>query len=313
MYHAVHLTISTANSTYPLASEIVNTPSIDSVRVFLSVAAHGSITHASRALGYTPSAISQRLSGLEQDLGVVLFERLGNRLRISGDGEALIPAASEMLRAAESFTLAATQTDNTLQSIVVGGFPSGLALLVDAAFRTDGEQPSVQLVNSEDVRGTKDLRSGLLDVMLLQDYGVEIDRHDDLAYLELLVEPLMLISGRPDPTFASAGSAAWAIPTVEHVCGVGIRSLCTQAGFDPNTVADIDDFNLIIDIVRNRDIYSILPCSALPADRNGLHVQRLDGRRRITAAFRATERENPAITTFLEKARATLDHDGNTN
>ena len=65
---------------------------LDRLRVFLAVQRAGSVLGAARVLAVTPSAVSQSVKRLEQELGVRLFQRIGNRLEAtpeeepSGDG-----------------------------------------------------------------------------------------------------------------------------------------------------------------------------------------------------------------------------------
>lgn len=65
-----------------------------------SVAEHGSLSGAARALGMAPSTLQRRISALEADTGVVFFERLPHGYVTTPAGEyileALSPAASMM-------------------------------------------------------------------------------------------------------------------------------------------------------------------------------------------------------------------------
>ncbi|WP_445682743.1 LysR family transcriptional regulator [Radicibacter daui] len=57
---------------------------------FQAVAEKGSIRRAALELNVAPSSISRSLSELEADLGALLFERVGRRLRLSSAGEMLL-------------------------------------------------------------------------------------------------------------------------------------------------------------------------------------------------------------------------------
>lgn len=64
------------------------------------VARHGNFTNAAAALGVSQSAISQRIKGLETDLGIVLFRREHRGVRLTNDGKRLLiiirPAMEQM-------------------------------------------------------------------------------------------------------------------------------------------------------------------------------------------------------------------------
>jgi LysR family glycine cleavage system transcriptional activator len=55
-------------------------PSLETLRVFEVACRHGSYSEAARELHVTHSAVSQRIRQLEEELGLTLFERHGNRM-----------------------------------------------------------------------------------------------------------------------------------------------------------------------------------------------------------------------------------------
>lgn len=73
---------------------------VDQVRYFIDVARLGSMTAASRKHFMTPQGISRAISTLESELGVQLFERAGNKLKLTPEGMALLPHAEEVADAA---------------------------------------------------------------------------------------------------------------------------------------------------------------------------------------------------------------------
>ena len=56
------------------------TPSLDALRIFVVAARHMSFTEAANELHLTQSAVSHRIRGLEEELGLSLFKRLTRRL-----------------------------------------------------------------------------------------------------------------------------------------------------------------------------------------------------------------------------------------
>jgi DNA-binding transcriptional LysR family regulator len=71
-------------------------PSIQSLRVFLSIMEHGSLSAAGRELGMTQPAVSNHLHVLEERFGVTLLTR-GRRLRATPAGECLAEHARKVL------------------------------------------------------------------------------------------------------------------------------------------------------------------------------------------------------------------------
>lgn len=64
-------------------------PSLESLRIFVVAARHLSFTAAARELNLTQSAISHRIRGLEEELGIALFDRLTRRLELTPTGREL--------------------------------------------------------------------------------------------------------------------------------------------------------------------------------------------------------------------------------
>ena len=65
---------------------------VQRLRVFRAVVASGSVQAAADHLGYTPSAVSQQLTALQRETGLVLFEKAGR-------GIAPTPAAKSPFKA----------------------------------------------------------------------------------------------------------------------------------------------------------------------------------------------------------------------
>jgi DNA-binding transcriptional LysR family regulator len=70
---------------------------LEAVRTFVAVADTGQFQGAADRLGITQQAVSKRIAGLERELGARLFVRSPRGVRLSVDGQALLPHARELL------------------------------------------------------------------------------------------------------------------------------------------------------------------------------------------------------------------------
>ncbi|HKF73510.1 MAG TPA: transcriptional regulator GcvA [Stellaceae bacterium] len=75
----------------------VRPPALEALRVFEAAARHASFTKAAAELHVTQGAVSQRVQGLEAELGVNLFRRLIRKLELTADGERLAQGVREGL------------------------------------------------------------------------------------------------------------------------------------------------------------------------------------------------------------------------
>ena len=69
-------------------------PPLNPLRAFEATARHGSLTKAAGELNVTHGAISHQIRALELSLKVRLFERAGQRLKLTPHGAELLPAVS---------------------------------------------------------------------------------------------------------------------------------------------------------------------------------------------------------------------------
>jgi len=74
--------------------------SLDGLLVLDAIARKGSFAAAAEELHRVPSAITYTVQKLEQDLGVLLFDRSGHRARLTPAGEELLKDGRHLLRAA---------------------------------------------------------------------------------------------------------------------------------------------------------------------------------------------------------------------
>jgi len=99
-------------------------------RAFLVTAEEGSLSAAARALGMTQPTLGRQVTALEQELGVVLFNRVGTGLVLTPGGLELLDQARVMGEAANRMSLSASgQSNNVEGSICIS------ASEVDATFR----------------------------------------------------------------------------------------------------------------------------------------------------------------------------------
>lgn len=76
----------------------------EDLRFFLCIVTSPSLAAAARALDVTPSAVTQRLRGLEDRLGMPLLERCGGHLEPTAEGRYLAARGSRVLDELESVT-----------------------------------------------------------------------------------------------------------------------------------------------------------------------------------------------------------------
>ena len=60
------------------------------LRTFVAVSEYGTVSEAALRLHTAQPALSRQIMDLEKELGIKLFDRVGRRLRLTGEGEAFL-------------------------------------------------------------------------------------------------------------------------------------------------------------------------------------------------------------------------------
>ncbi|MDH6710857.1 DNA-binding transcriptional LysR family regulator [Kitasatospora sp. MAA19] len=137
---------------------------LNAVRTFVAVADAGQLQAAADDLGITQQGASKRVAGLERELGVQLFTRIARGVQLTVDGEALLPHARELLRAAERLTAAVTPGRRPLRIDVVGRRIAPSNILRDFYQQhPDIQLDVVTLANADAASALAEISAGTLD------------------------------------------------------------------------------------------------------------------------------------------------------
>lgn len=168
------------------------------LRSFVAVAQSGSFTQAAQRLGLRQSTVSQHIQRLEGTVQRRLVDRDTHRVELTGDGQALLPHARQLLSLERSAVaqFAAAQPRGTLRLGVSEDLVSGQLPLLLQDFVAD--YPSVDLHLSVELSRTLyDMQArGELDVVLAkrrlgETHGQRVGR-----------EPLVWLASDPDAVLA---------------------------------------------------------------------------------------------------------------
>jgi len=283
------------------------------LRVLHEVALRGGVTAAAAALHVTPSAVSQQLVQLAREAGCDLLERSGRGVILTPAGQVLAAHAKDILGALEHAVAGLAAIRQGIGGIVrVGAFPSAAgALVAPAAGRAIARHPDldVRVTEAEDQQSRLDLRSGTLDVIVLQEYDhvpaplpADLDRHPVTS------DPLHLITpaswkrhtGRLD----ELSDVRWIASAEGTPCLRSTLHACRLAGFEPDIRHRAVDFALTLDLVAAGLGAALVPELALRHVPSGVHIEPLVEpvtARRIFAVTRALNgtAQRPAVDAFL--------------
>lgn len=121
-------------------------PSIESLRCFFAAALHLNFRRAAAEVGLTPTAFSERIRGLEEELGCALFVRTTRHVELTAQGEALLPAAEHVLGGMEACVDAVKGNTGFVTRLQIGTrFELGVSWLLPAFVELERQKPQLEL------------------------------------------------------------------------------------------------------------------------------------------------------------------------
>lgn len=128
-------------------------------RAFIASVETGSFTKAARILDYTPSGVSQLVSALEDELGVILLNRNRKGVSLTADGEMIISSAREMMRQEECMMqISANIRGLSVGSVSIAAYSSVATHWLPAVIREfQTDHPGIEVKLMEGIRQEVDL------------------------------------------------------------------------------------------------------------------------------------------------------------
>ncbi|MFC4949597.1 LysR family transcriptional regulator [Pseudonocardia sp. GCM10023141] len=289
------------------------------LRVLRELADRGSVTAVAAALSFTPSAISQQLKALAEEVGLPLTEPAGRGLRLTEAGRALAAEAEGVLTAiaradAAVEHLRTTPSGPVRMAIFQSGarmMLAGLLARLDAVPEVDLQCRDVDMISSDipaltaefdiviahrdeqappyDARGrvVVPLMREPLDIALPP--GHRLTRLRPLHLADLVGEPWISVN------------VGWPVDDV-------LRSLAVQTGVAPRVVQRINDFAVTEELVAAGRGLALLPRYSTDFRRGRKIVRRtlagVRAARLVEAVLRTSAAERPAVATVLAAVQA---------
>ncbi|KOV64054.1 LysR family transcriptional regulator [Streptomyces sp. MMG1121] len=275
----------------------------------------GSFVIAAGELGYTASAISQQISALERQTGLVLFEREAHGVRATAAARQLVDLSIPVLAALDDLGHQVQQlATGATGRLRLGSFPTAVVRLVPPALSAlTATQPraQIQLEEGEPDELVAALNDGDLDVALVYEYGL-VPRQwpDGLVRHQLVREDLVLLRARdggPCARLAGLSRARW-ITSREGTAGaLSLTRLCAAAGFEPEVAFRSNNYDVVRELVSAGLGVAIVPGLG-HSPRDSVQATRLtqpSAFRRVMALHRRGN-GNPLLGTALRTLRGEM-------
>jgi len=219
------------------------------LRTFLMVAREGSITRASELLFLSQPAISAHIKAMEEELGLILFERTPRGMSLTGDGAKLLTKAERMIAMHREFIDEARRIKGRLSGkIRLGSIRSPSAQALGRLLARLSETcPEIEVAleygsSAEILRG---IRSGSLDAGFYAEAGtpgVELETIALDRFGIYLAAPPGWLADSTLPDWQALAQVPWICPqsSSSTCCGRVAEGLFERHGFRPAKVINVD-------------------------------------------------------------------------
>jgi LysR family transcriptional regulator, benzoate and cis,cis-muconate-responsive activator of ben and cat genes len=138
------------------------------LRYFVAVAAHGSFNRAAEILHLTQPALSRQVKDLEEELGVLLFERGQNMVKLTESGDLFYEEAREVIARANE-AVQRVRGEARSETLRIGYAPSmiaGIMPVVLEKFQSTAPRVRVELTDLSSREINKLAGEGRLDLVI---------------------------------------------------------------------------------------------------------------------------------------------------
>ncbi|MCX5271414.1 LysR family transcriptional regulator [Streptomyces virginiae] len=288
---------------------------IKKLRILRTLAEQGTVTRAAETLHMTPSAVSQQLTNLARQLGVVLLEAEGRRVRLTD-------AAHLVLRHTEAVFAQLERADAELAGYLagdtgevrVGAFSTAVPALVVpavAALRRTHPGVEVRVRETEAAEAYELLSAGGVDLALSLTAHAPTARDPRFTRVALLEDPLDValppdhpLATAPDLRLADLSGDPWIYGGSGPWSEIA-RSACEAAGFVPEQAHSASGWTAILAMVEAGMGVALVP-RMVSSRASGVAVRVLSRdrpTRHVLAAVRRGAESAPALSHVLTALR----------
>ncbi len=249
---------------------------------FVRIVETGSFSRAAIELQVAQPALSRQVKRLEDELGAALLYRNGRGVSLTPAGELLLEAGRDILQRADAATRAIAQTSERLSGSAVIGLPPTvgrvLAIPLAALFREHFPGVRLQIVEGFSGNVLEWLSTGRVDVgVLYNDPGANLMVAEPLVEEDLLLigapregcDPaLMPPEGKPLP-FRQIVALPLILPSRPHGLRRLMDDMADKCGLTLNVVMEVDSLHTMLELVRSRLGFTILPPASVGRETTG--------------------------------------------
>lgn len=229
---------------------------IRQMQYLIEVARLKSFTKAAEALYITQPTISKTIKGIEEELGVVLFDRLGKKIELTDAGQIIVGQAQQIVTSFQNLT---AELDD-LRNLKKGHIRIGLPPMVGSSFfpKVIGQfhhrypEITIQLIEDGAKKVESDVASGALEVGVVVLPTVQ-EGLSSFPFVEeklnLVVHPTHPLAERKAAELSELAQDGFVLFREDFTLHDRIINECGKAGFQPHVIYESSQWDLISEMV----------------------------------------------------------------
>jgi DNA-binding transcriptional LysR family regulator len=234
-------------------------------------------------LSVTTSTVSQQIASLAEELGTILIEPTGRRVRLTPAGQRLAEHAVTILAAVDAARSDLDPTAEPAGAIRVAGFATAVReslLPIYSGLRQRHPRLRLLIHEHEPAEALALLNNNSVDLALVYDYNLApVAFEDDVDVVPMWSAQWSL--GVPESAPGESGvdsarivagqrGADWIVNSRNTADETVVRTLASLAGFEPRITHHVDSLELVTDLIRAGVGVGLLPSRFRPGP--GVHL-----------------------------------------
>ncbi|WP_194609882.1 LysR family transcriptional regulator [Clostridium vitabionis] len=233
---------------------------------FLRVAELGNFTKAAEQLGYAQSTVTFHIQSLENELGLVLFDRIGKKISLTDAGQALVSYANEIMKIQSEIDQLKASSHELNGRLRIGVTESMLtSFMVDVISKYNEQYPHVSLDITADTSPTilNLIRSSDLDIGLVMgrrivdpDFKRVLIREARVSFIAPSSDPL---AGKDMVSFTELAEGRLILPEKSSIYRRAVEEVAADYGCVLKPAIQVNNTAAIIRMVQAGKGISFLP------------------------------------------------------
>ena len=288
---------------------------ITRLRALRELANRQTMAAVASALYLTPSAVSQQIAQLEDEVGVKLIERQGRGVKLTHAGELLVSHTERMLTVLDEAKSDLAELKHVISGeLRIAAFPtvaSALLPQVIKSLRISHPYLEIVLYELEPAEGLAALGSWAADIAFVDDLSLKStvkQRTVEMVHvlddaLHALLPDAHALADRASLSITDLKHERWALDSAASSYAEYLLNLCRSSGFEPKVNASCRGSEMVMAMVSSGCSVTVIPGLRLVQRLENVAAIRLQPEigRRISVAFRKGDRKHPAIKVCVDQ------------